>query len=401
MIEHKKWWIFPLLVFLLSRIVTVFYYIAGTFYAQVSQCAKVGCKDFDYWDMSATWDSWWYMITAENGYPEKKDIPIDANGVYEQSPWAFYPLWSQVLRLGNAVGFDYYVFGSILVVILSGFATLMGYRWLQTKYPESKYATVFLLWFCLSPLTLVMHLNYPEAITFFLLISFMILIDSKKFLWAAPLILLMGFARPIAGALVLFFLIMAAINRKSDKGLMKKHLAMMMLSGIAFGLWPLYVAINLGPWDSYLQVQESWLIYGGGSYFEFLLKNPGEWLINLTLVGGVISIVVTALYRSSIPTILKAWSMAYIIFLMLTVHVSFNVLDYQWMLPEDGGSPYINTSLLRYCFLLLIPMVPLQFIPNSGTKRKVVIGFLLIASLILTIPYAMIYTGFGFLFGYA
>jgi len=279
------------------------------------------------------WDATWYRTIAEQGYPAV--LPHGADGLVQQNPWAFFPLFPFLVRgvmiLTRA---PWYVTAPLVALALGALAAVVIYRLIERGAPRAvaerpglPLATVVLLG--LFPSAAVLQIGYTESLALLLVAASLLAIVERRYAWASLAVLALGFTRavalPMAVVVVVHGLVRWRASRRGEDRLTLPDVAGLGLlagtaaiSGVA---WPLICGWVTGEPDGYLQTQGSWrgvrdiqpfVPWRYVSRFWF-----GDWAPLVLVVGfGLViaCLVVPAAWR--LGNELHVWSAAYLLYIV-------------------------------------------------------------------------------------
>lgn len=282
------------------------------------------------------WDAGWYRQIAEGGYPA--ELPRGDDGLVQQNPWAFFPLFPGLVRGVMVVTRgEWYVVAPLVALALGAAAAVVVRRLVERGAPRAvaarpglPLATVTLL--AVFPTAVVLQVAYTESLALLLVAVSLLLIVERRYALAAVAVLALGFTRavalPMAAVVVVHALVRWRASRRGGERLGARDLvglgvlgATAAVSGVA---WPLICGWVTGEPDGYLQTQGAWRgvreivpfePWGYVSRFWF-----GEWA-PWVLVGGfglvLASLLVPAAWR--LGNELHVWSAAYLLYLTAAV----------------------------------------------------------------------------------
>jgi hypothetical protein len=148
----------------------------------------------DYWSFVNIWDARWYGEVLTNGYPEV--LPTDGAGNVQENAWAFYALFPVLGRVVAGVTGLHPAFSLTLIAMVCGLgAALVIYRLFrhQASHGTALWGTVFVSTFPVSP---VLQVPYAESLNLLLLATALLLVVTRRYLWALPVVVLMCLSRP-------------------------------------------------------------------------------------------------------------------------------------------------------------------------------------------------------------
>ncbi|WP_347350612.1 hypothetical protein [Intrasporangium sp.] len=316
-----------------------------------------------YWSFTALWDGQWYQQIALHGYPDV--LPLGPDGHVQQNPWAFYPLFPLASRaVMQLTGLTFPTAGST-VALLCGFgaALLMGML-LRDRVGERAALVVVVLW-ASFPAAVTLQLAYSEALAMLLLVGYLCALDRRRWLVATAIALLIGLSRPIGVPLGLVTLVVVLVrwrNRGRHPIGTPEYASMaaaLLGCAIAGLLWPAIAWFRTGSPGAYTDTMAAWR---GSGHLELFTPWPGVakwWLGDIwgPLLLAVIPLVIIGMvagpWAAALRADLRAWSLAYPVYLAA-------VLD-----------PF--TSIVRYLvplFPLLVPLVGAGWADRRGTTWR-------------------------------
>jgi hypothetical protein len=260
----RTWWSLPgwgqaLAVYAVSRLID-FLIISRVARFQVPSLWNG--PDPGYLGVVSLWDGDWYRRIAEFGYPST--LPIDRFGHVAQSQWAFYPVYPYTARfVGWLLGTGWPVSASI-VSIGAGALAVMVMRSLVESLAGRELGLWTVVLFCAFPAAPVLQLAYTESVSMLLLVAALWCLRRRRYLLAAPVVLLLGLARPIGvpvAAVVALHVIYRLRRRRLDP-VTPSTVASLAVLGAAALLaaveWTLIAAAVTGRPDAYAQTMGAW-----------------------------------------------------------------------------------------------------------------------------------------------
>lgn len=294
-----------------------------------------------YFPFTALWDGQWYLRVAESGYPDV--LPVTDTGEVGENPWAFYPLFPLMARVGMALtGLDFpTVASSIALLFGAGAAVVMGLL-LRERVGDPAAYVVVALW-ASFPSSVALQLAYTESLAMLLLVGYLYALARERWLVATAVAVLVGLSRPIAVPLGLVTLVVVVLRwrRRRERpiswGTYAAMLAALVGCGVAGLLWPAIAWWRTGVSSAYTDTMAAWRSYRSIELFvpwADRVQDPswGPWLI-----GGpvVVLLLVAGPWARNLGADLRTWTLGYTAYLVATL------------------DPF--TSIFRY----LIPLFPL------------------------------------------
>ena len=188
---HWPWWVQVGALYVAARFVSACIFMAAALHQGVNPWfpAKPG-----YWSFVNIWDARWYGEILQNGYPDV--LPTDGAGNVQENAWAFYALFPKLGRVVAGVTGLHPAFSLTLIAMVGGLAAaLVIYRLFRHKasHRTALWGTVFVSTFPVSP---VLQVPYAESLNLLLLAAALLLVVSRRYLWAMPVVVLMCLSRP-------------------------------------------------------------------------------------------------------------------------------------------------------------------------------------------------------------
>ena len=294
-----------------------------------------------YFSFTALWDGEWYGRIADGGYPDV--LPVGDSGRVGQNPWAFYPLFPLLSRLGMALtglGFAH-VASTIALLCGVGAAVLMGLL-LRERIGDPAAYLVVALW-ASFPASVTLQLAYTESLAMLLLVGYLYALSRERWLVATAVALLIGLSRPIAVPLGLVTLVVVVLRwrkrrqRPISAGTYASMLASLVGCGVAGLLWPAIAWWHTGVASAYTDTMAAWRSYETVELFVPWIDRVQDWTWGPWVVGGpiVILLMVVGPWARNLGADLRTWTLGYTFYLVATL------------------DPF--TSIFRY----LVPLFPL------------------------------------------
>jgi hypothetical protein len=276
-----------------------------------------------------------------------------------QNTWAFYPLFPGLVQALMAPTGWSFAFAASLVSIGFGALAAVGMQKLAAAVAGRRLALWTVLLFCFFPSGAVLQLPYAESLAIALLVGALLCLQRRQYLLGVPLVLLLGFARPIAVPLAAVVLVHAVRvlmrrTRGSDPlpGRSVAALGLLVLaSALAAAEWPAFVALRTGRLDGYTQTMASWRSERKVVPFTPWWNGVERYLGGiglLVLVGAVVAVAVWILRARAnvIAGDMRVWCLAYVAYLLAAMD-SFTSLP-RYLLPLFPlGTLLVNVSRER------------------------------------------------------
>ena len=322
-------WAVVLMGYAVTRVVTALVIQATAMWVQ--EPAGVHTLHPGYLDMVPIWDGTWYRQVVAGGYP--LPLPVDAlNGRITFSAWAFYPGFPLLVSGLTALGVPFA--GAALVVNLAAGAGAAVLLWRVLSFGAStvlaqRMALLATLLWCLYPATAVLQVAYTEALAALLLGAFLLLLLQRRYLWAALVVLALGFTRAVAppvGIVVLVHLWLRwrREGRAFPVAQRARALVLVAATGLSALAWPLVVGLATGRLDAFFEVQAAWgQRPDKGPFVPWITwawdrMGLAGVLLLVGIVVSYVSLLVGRHGRWMAPEV-RAWAVAYPLYLLAVV----------------------------------------------------------------------------------
>jgi len=278
-----------------------------------------------YLDMAMLWDAQWYRKIAEQGYPST--LPVDAAGVVQQNPWAFFPGFPMTTRAVMAVtGLPFSVAAVLLNVVLGACTVVVVLRLLRrVAGPRVAVGGVVLL--CTFPASPVLQVGYSESLALLLLALALCWLVERHCLLSGLAVLALSLSRPVVApfaVVVLAHLVLRWRARAADPFPVRQRVQVVGLGVLAAAstlLWPAVVGWSTGVPDAYRLTQGAWRTSGRVEPFEqafgiarLLWGDHGPWYL---MAGALLlGTVVLSPWGRRLGVELQTWCLAYPAFLL-------------------------------------------------------------------------------------
>ncbi len=330
------WWVHVLLVWGASRLVAL---VAFLWTSTVQEGNLWTDANPDYQPFVALmYDGGWYRQIAEGGYPA--ELPRDAEGLVQQNPWAFFPVYPMLVRGVMAVtGGTWVVVAPTVALVLGAAAMLVVHEAVRHGAPRAvaarpglPLASVALV--CAFPTAAVLQVAYTESAALLLVATSLLLIVQRRYAWAALAVVALGFTRAVALPMAVVVVVHAAVRwwraRRGDDGETFERRDLLGIGALAVAAavsgvaWPTICGWVTGVPDGYLQTQEAWrgvrevTPFHGWTYVpQFWFGAWGVWVMVAGFALTAAVLVVPAAWR--VGPELHAWSAAYLLYIVAVI----------------------------------------------------------------------------------
>jgi hypothetical protein len=237
-----------------------------------------------YLDMASLWDAQWYRIIATQGYPVP--LPVDANGVVQQSAWAFFPGFPYLVKVVMAAtGLSFSAAAVLTNLVLGALLVVVVLALLQRVVGRhAGLAGVVLL--CVFPSAPTLQIAYSEALGLLLLALALLWLVQRRYALTAVVVVLLALTRPVVApfaGVVLVHLLVRWRAHPADPFPTRQRVQVVvlgLLSALSSLLWPAIVGWSTGVSLAYAHTQAAWRT--GGEVRPF----SQAWWIARLLFGG-------------------------------------------------------------------------------------------------------------------
>ncbi|HEX3004133.1 MAG TPA: hypothetical protein VHO27_07975 [Angustibacter sp.] len=224
--------------------------------------AGVGVLHPHYANLVGIWDGEWYQRIAEHGYPSR--LPHGPVGTVDYNAWAFFPLFPMLVRAVMVTGLPFWLAASVVNLLAGAAAALVIWRLLAAVPGHRRLAALAVTIWCVLPPAPVLQVAYTEALAALLLAGTLLLLVRRQYLWASPVVLLLGLTRAVAAPLVVV-VVWHGIGRWRRRNLDPvstrerwSWTALLAATGLSALLWPAIVGYATGVPQAFFLPQEAW-----------------------------------------------------------------------------------------------------------------------------------------------
>jgi hypothetical protein len=258
----RSWptWVQVLLAYASSRVVAGIIIELAARWAQ--NPAGVGVLHPHYPDLVGVWDGEWYQRIAEQGYPGR--LPHGPVGAVDYNAWAFFPVFPLLVRATMVTGLPFWAAASVVNLLAGAAAAVVIWRLFAAVPGQRRLAGLAVAVWCVLPPAPVLQVAYTEALGALLLASVLLLLVRRSYLWAVPVVLLLGLTRAVVAPLVVVVLwhgIRRWRRRSHDPVGVRERwswAALAVGTGAAVVLWPAIAGYATGVPRAFLLTQAAW-----------------------------------------------------------------------------------------------------------------------------------------------
>ena len=283
------------------------------------------------------WDGEWYERIATAGYPSAESVTSANEAWVTAFPPGFPVVVGAVMRV---TGLPFVWTALVLNIVLLLATVVLLYRLLTLYGLDERMAGGAAAGVSLLPSSPVLITAYSESLALLLVVSGLLLVLSRRYLWLSFVILCLGLTRPVAIAFAAV-LVVHALRRvrapADDRPTVTEWAGMGFAAGVALTtpwLWPRLSAYLYGVPDvignSGAERTEQIAAGLGSGYFLTALHFGGVGALVLLCLAVCLLIGVPALVgvRLGWPLELTAWGAAYLVMVVLATPVTPGFLRY-------------------------------------------------------------------------
>jgi hypothetical protein len=324
----RSWptWVQVLVAYVASRVLAA---VVIEFAARWAQNpAGVGVLHPHYPDLVGIWDGEWYQRIAENGYPQR--LPHGPVGAVDYNAWAFFPVFPLLVRAVMVTGLPFWAAASVVNLVAAGAAALVMWQLFAAVPGHRRLAALAVAVWCLLPPAPVLQIAYTEALAALLLGGSLLLLVRRRYLWAVPVVVLLGLTRAVAAPLVVV-VVWHGVRRwraRADDPVGRREpwswSALLVATGVSAVLWPAIVGFATGVPRAFFLTQAAWGQKPADGpfvpWFTWAWDQLG--VIGVLLLVGVVAGVLRLLvgrHTAWLATDLRVFGVAYPVYLLAVV----------------------------------------------------------------------------------
>lgn len=293
-----------------------------------------------YLGMVDRWDGEFYRRLAESGHPAPgtDEGPLSAL-------WAFLPLYPLLARAVMSVTGLPFEPAGVLVSLASGcVAAILVGRLLRGQVGEREGLIATVVAFC-APAAPALQIAYPDSLALAVLTGLLLSVVNRRYWLASALAIVLGLTRPIALPLVVVGITAAVVELRARPFVSAPRerlplVALVASCALAGPLWPILVAIATSRLDGYAIVGAYWWPDQTIHLFDMwsvLMGSTSEpYAAQMLLTGApllpLIALLALTPAARRLSAVLRAWCVAYALFLTMTVQVTPALWRYELQL---------------------------------------------------------------------
>jgi hypothetical protein len=351
----RRWWLLPLLVFAVSRVVQALLLEAlgrdQVMFVDGPGSRVVGEMPASpgYALLTTNWDGQWYHSIASSGYPTT--LPRLPDGSLAQSEWAFFPMFPALCRLVMGLSHLPFAWAAMVVSLSAGALAMCLLHALLVPTVGRFGATTTVLGVCTYPSSLVLQGAYSESLALLVITGCLLLLSRRRYGALCCAVLVLALTRPVVvvvAPVVALHWWMRWRRRTTDPFPVGEQLRAglaVVAAVLGFGLWPAVVGVVAGDPLAYLEIQRQWYPLGMPTWLGALAGRGTAlaMVVGLLAVLGVALVVRRTAARGWLPE-LRWWNLSYVVFLIVstrptssTVRLAMLALVPWWVGPVPPG----------------------------------------------------------------
>jgi hypothetical protein len=225
--QGLPWWVRVVAIYLASRFAVL---LGVLFAALIAPPLRAS-------DWTLRWDSFWYLNTAEHGYPPNLN-PLSPERPYNAN--SFFPLWPLLVRAVTALTGHHVILAAYLTnAVLGGVLALLIWR-LFRRFTDEPTADLSVALFLFFPGTNVFSAAYSEPLALCLAVLALHALLDERWIAAGVWCALAGATRPpvaLAVTAAAVWAVVSACRRGRWRSIVSLLLAPLGLLGFALFQW--------------------------------------------------------------------------------------------------------------------------------------------------------------------
>jgi len=311
----------------------------------------------DLFDFSRIWDSHWYRIIAETGYPT--ELPLDEEGRVGENAWAFMPIYPFLVR--GLMAFTSAPFALVSVVVsvvaFAGFIVVADRLFRRFLGDSAALSAVAVIAF--APVAPVFQVGYAESLGMLFLVCALVGLVERRWWMVALFVPLASLTRPLGVPLALTLVVLTLVGWRKGRDRVPL-IVLTAVAGVSAVAWPAIAGVVTGRPSAYLDTELAWRrpyigdeqhTWGTGWWesARWWFPEAAPWVIAAIALTVVVIAVLPATRRIGLVPL--AWSASYLLYLVVVL--------------------FPQSSLIR----LLAPLFPLAgVVARSGRATAVTLA---------------------------
>lgn len=277
----------------------------------------------DLFEFSRIWDSHWYRIVAENGYPT--ELPLDDDGRVTENAWAFMPVYPFLVRILMVwTGASFALISVVVSTVAFAAFILVADRFFRRIVGDTA-ALAALAIIAFAPVAPIYQVGYAESLGMLFLAVALVGLAEKRWWLVTLFVPLAALTRPVGVplALTVFIIAVMAWREQRQRGVL---IGLVGLAGLSAIAWPAIAGLVTGRPSAYLDTELAWrrpytgdVEHGWGTGWwdsaVWWFHDAAPWVIGALVLAAVIIAVLPATRR--LGAVALAWTASYVAYLVL------------------------------------------------------------------------------------
>lgn len=207
----------------------------------------------DIFEFSRMWDSHWYRIIAESGYPN--ELPM-VDGEVGENAWAFMPIFPLLVRgLMVVTGGSFAVVSVSVSVVAFAVFIVLADRLMRGVIGDRAALRAMAVIAC-APVSAVYQVGYAESLALMFAAIVLVGIAEKRWALAAIALPLTTLTRPLGAPFVIALAVLVVLRWKSPDR--TRLLWLELVAVVSTALWPVIAWVSTGRLTAYLETELAW-----------------------------------------------------------------------------------------------------------------------------------------------
>lgn len=276
-------------------------------------------------DFSRIWDSHWYRIIAETGYPGT--LPVTDTGDVGENAWAFMPIYPAIVRTVMGVtGAPFAIVSVVLSLVFFSFFIFLADRLFRHVLGsrEALWAVAIVAFVPVSP---IFQVGYAESLGMVFLTTALIGIVEKRWWLVAVAIPLAALTRPVGVPLALMMGVLMLMAWRSGRD-RAPHVWLTLVAGVSAMAWPFIAWMYTGVPTAYLDTEMAWrrpyVGEGTHAWGTGWWQSANWWFPDIAVwvlvgIGVVVAAIAVLPSTRRLGSTLTVWSWSYLGYLVLVL----------------------------------------------------------------------------------
>ena len=315
-------WVALVGIIVLSRVVSS---VLMLWFANKQEANPWTAGQPDLIEFSRIWDSHWFRIIAEVGYPTT--LPITDAGHVGENAFAFMPVYPFMVRMGMGLtGAPFAIVSVVLsLVFFASFIFLADRLFRHVLGSREALWAVAIVAF--APVSPVFQVGYAESLGMVFLSLVLIGLLEKRWWLAATAIPLAALTRPLGVPLTIMMGILVLLSWRSGKDRAPRFW-LAIVAAVSAAAWPVVAWFRTGVPSAYLDTEMAWRrpYVGEGTHAwgtgwwqsaNWWFPENAVWILGAG--AAVVAIVAVLPSTRRLGSVLTVWSWGYLAYLVLVL----------------------------------------------------------------------------------